>query len=1089
MSRTLISLLLVFLPSALLSQAPEGYYRFPTIHGETVVFAAEGDLWSVGIGGGTAQRLTSHVEGEGYPAISPDGKTLAYSASYEGPLEVYTMPLEGGLPTRRTYEGGSAIVVGWTPDGKLLYRTRAYSTLPNRQLVSLDIETGQMNLIPLAQAADGSYDVADGTLFFTRLSAQGSRTKRYQGGTAQNIWKFDGAEEAVPLTPDYPGTSRRPMWWSGRVYFETDRDGTMNLWSMNSDGGDLRQHTFHDGWDVKAPSMSGGRVVYQLGADIRVYDISTNLDREIPITLTSDFDQARVRWVDNPLQYLSSAYPSPDGDRVVLTARGRVFVAPAKQGRFVDVTRGQEARHRHGMFLSDGTLIAVADASGETEWWTLSADGVGEPRQITTDGKVLRHGGVPSPDGKWIVDVNHDQEVWLYNIESGAAKQIDFSPQWGVNTPGWSPDSRWFTYARRADNTVWQIYVYKVEDGTHATITTERYDSYDPRFGADGKWIYFLSDRNFHSLVTSPWGARQPEPFFDKQTKIYGIALEPGQRWPFQPKDELYASDGDDSGASKDSDSPVEVTIELDGIQTRLFEVPVKPGNYEDLAVNGDRLFWLDEETSFEEPENLMALDIKNDEPKPETLVEDVESFRLSADGKKLLVRKGKSIYVIKASSGAKAKLDDAKVDLSGWTFAIDPKEEWHQMFVEAWRLERDYFYDRGMHGIDWPAMLEKYMPLVDRVTTRSELSDLQAQMVSELSALHIYVYGGDHREGEDQINLASLGARLTRDERAGGYRVDHIYTADPDEPDQLSPLAKPNVNVSEGDIIEAVNGVSALAVADIGELLRNQAGKQMRLTVRSANPGEPRSVIVTPISMRRDSDLRYDEWEYTRRLETEELGEGKIGYLHLRAMGGRNMAEWQRNFYPVFNRQGLIIDVRHNRGGNIDSWVLEKLMREAWFYWQPRVGDPYWNMQFAFRGHMVMLVDEWTASDGEAVAEGFRRLGLGELMGVRTWGGEIWLTSSNRLVDSGIATAAEVGVYGPEGEWLIEGHGVEPDIVVDNLPHATFNGEDAQLKAAIEHLQRLIREDPRPVPPAPPYPDKSFKQTTSAGDEEGGGQ
>jgi tricorn protease len=393
------------------------------------------------------------------------------------------------------------------------------------------------------------------------------------------------------------------------------------------------------------------------------------------------------------------------------------------------------------------------------------------------------------------------------------------------------------------------------------------------------------------------------------------------------------------------------------------------------------------------------------------------------------------------------------------------------------------------MHGVDWPAMLEKYRPLVDRVTTRGELSDLQAQMVSELSALHIFVYGGDHREAETDVDVASLGAVLERDESAGGYRVDHIYKSDPDEPDQLAPLARPDVGVGEGDIIEAVNGVATLAVADIGELLRDQAGKQVRLTVRSANPGESRDVIATPISMNREWDLRYDEWEYTRRLMTDELGDGQIGYLHLRAMGGGNIAEWQRHFYPVYDRQGLVIDVRHNRGGNIDSWVLEKLLRQAWFYWQPRVGDPTWNMQYAFRGHMVMLVDEWTASDGEAVAEGFRRLGLGDLIGVRTWGGEIWLSSSNRLVDRGIATAAETGVYSAEGEWLIEGYGVEPDVVVDNLPHATFNGEDAQLMAAIEHLQRLIREDPRPVPSAPPYPDKSFKRTTRAGEDHNGGR
>jgi len=351
--------------------------------------------------------------------------------------------------------------------------------------------------------------------------------------------------------------------------------------------------------------------------------------------------------------------------------------------------------------------------------------------------------------------------------------------------------------------------------------------------------------------------------------------------------------------------------------------------------------------------------------------------------------------------------------------------------------------------------------------------------MVGELSALHIFVRGGDIRQGE-QVPSGTLGATFVRDEQAGGFRVEHIYRSDPDIPDELSPLAQLNVNVAEGDVIESVNGIPALSSRDIEQLLRNQAGKQVLLGVKPKAGGASRQVIVTPITMARENDLRYDEWEYTRRLAVEKEGNGKLGYVHLRAMSAANITEWQREFYPVFDRDGLIIDVRHNNGGNIDSWILEKLLRKAWFFWQPRVGDPTWNMQYAFRGHVVVLVDQNTASDGEAFAEGFRRLGLGKVIGTRTWGGEIWLTQSNVLVDRGIATAAEIGVFGPEGDWLIEGHGVEPDIVVDNLPHATFNGEDAQLAAAIKHLQDELRRKPIPVPIAPKYPDKAPKESPS---------
>ncbi len=400
----------------------------------------------------------------------------------------------------------------------------------------------------------------------------------------------------------------------------------------------------------------------------------------------------------------------------------------------------------------------------------------------------------------------------------------------------------------------------------------------------------------------------------------------------------------------------------------------------------------------------------------------------------------------------------------------MDVREDWRQLFIDAWRLERDYFYDPGMQGVDWVGVRDKYLPLVDRVTTRDELSDLIGRVVGELSALHTSVRGGDTRSGDDNVRVASLGARLcgTRATVATGSTTS--TSRDPDYPDEMSPLADPDLALSTGDVIQAVNGQDILSVLDIGALLRNQS-RQVRLEISASVRGEVREVMVTPIM--NESRLRYSDWEYTRRVKVEEEGEGQIGYLHLRAMSGGNITEFYRDFYPVFDRQGLIIDVRRNSGGNIDSFILEKLMREAWMYWKDRVGNPTWNMQYAFRGHMVVLVDQNTASDGEAFAEGFKRLGLGAVIGMRTWGGEIWLSSSNTLSDGGLARAPMTGVYGPEGKWLIEQIGVIPDMEVDNLPHATFNGEDAQLEAAIAYLKQKIAEDPqaRASPPTLPRP------------------
>lgn len=1061
-----------------------GYYREPALHGDVVVFTAEGDLWTVAATGGRARRLTSHAGEELHAAISPDGATLAFTGAYEGPSEVYTMPLAGGLPVRRTWDGGDdARVVGFDPAGRVLYATRRYSGLPDWQVLAIDLGSGARTPLPLSQAADAAWDAPGGALFFTRPAFQGSHTKRYKGGTAQRLWVLrPGAPEASLLTGDWTGTSRQPMPWQGRVYFVSDRDGTQNIWSMDASGGNLRQHTRHVGWDVSAPSLDAGRIVYQLGADLRLLDLRTGDDHELPITLQSDLDQRRQRWISDGFEWLTSAHLAPKGDAVALTARGQVFVAPVRQGRLVEASRAPGVRYRQARFLGDGrALVALSDESGEVEAWRLPADGVGARQRLTQDGQILRFDGVPSADGQQLAVVDKNSDLWLYDLAHGARGRRVLHGRYGVGEPTFSPDSRWLAYSAGTPSGFSQVFVCDVETLTSTVVTSTRVDSFSPGFSPDGKWLYFLSDRTLKSVVEAPWGPLAPEPFFDRKSRVYLAALPGPLRSPFQPRDELAPASADSPAPAKTgsprgadtADKPVSVQVERTHLAARIHEVPGPSGNYQQLVVGPTRLFFLSAEAGAEAKRALVTMDIGNDSPQIKTLVDDVQDFEASADGKKLLVRRAKELHVLDAGAEAPARLDKTRVDLGAWRFTLDPREEWRQMFDEAWRLHRDYFYDPGMHAVDWPGLRARYRPLVERVTDRRELSDLLAQMVAELSALHTFVRGGDRRQASEPIEPASLGARLVRDEAAGGARVARLYRADPDYPEHLGPLQRPGVDVAEGDVILAINGTPVLSVADPGVLLRDQAGRQVRLRVRAAS-GQERDVIVLPLAPPKETELRYDDWELTRRERVEQLGGGRLGYVHLRAMNTADMAQWTRDFYPVFDREGLIIDVRHNRGGNIDSWLLGRLLRRAWMFWQARVGPPYWNMQLAFRGHLVVLIDEATASDGEAFAEGFRRLGLGKLIGTRTWGGEIWLTASNTLVDKGIATAAEFGVFGPEGQWLIEGHGVEPDIVVDNLPRATFDGQDAQLEAAVAHLQQRLREQPVPMPQPPPYPSKS---------------
>ncbi|HUB30997.1 MAG TPA: PDZ domain-containing protein, partial [Terracidiphilus sp.] len=937
----------LILPTAVFAaDAPalhHGYYSTPAIHGNTVVFTSEGDLWTVDTGGGIAHRLTSDPGRETNATISPDGKTVAFSASYEGPTEVYTMPIDGGLPQRRSWDG-DAQPVGWAPDGRLMISTARYSTLPESQIVFVD-ERGAREILPLAQAFEAAWSTDKKTLFFTRWPRQWSETKRYKGGWNESIWRYDGSGEAVPLTADWPGTSTQPMFWNGRVYFLSDRDGIINVYSMDRDGHDLKEESHQHIFGIESASIDDGRIVYACGSDLWLLDLKSGREQIIPVTLASDFDQMREHWVKKPLDYLTAAHISADGSRIVFTARGEIFTMPAKTGRIIKVAADSSIRFREARFMPDGkSIVALSTASGETDFWQFPANGVGAPTQVTNDAHVLRWEGVPSPDGRWLAHRDKDQQLWIYDLKAKIDKRIAQSMEGDFNDLSWSPDSRWLAYVETAADQFDQIKVLNVESGVIQALTSDRYDNDKPVWSSDGKRLYFLSDRMLKTSIRSPWGPREPEPHFDHSVKIYELALVPGLRSPFLPADELHPdtppkkddekkasddkpakpSDDKKDASNKTTDEkkdektaenkPPEVKIDFTDLASRLTEVPVPPGNYDLLQATDKRLCWLNASDDTREHRSLQCFDIANKGDEVDTVLPEVKNYEISLDRKQMMVQKGDDFYVLDGDAKG-ASLADPKalpklaVNLSHWTMSTTPRAEFRGIFLDAWRLERDYFYDRNMHGVDWVAMRERYLPLVDRVADRDELNEVIAQMVGELSALHTFVVGGDDRKPADQIDLATLGARLHRDEKAGGYVVEHIYQHDPDLPNLAPPLARPDSLVKEGETIVSIDGKDLLSISDERDLLRGKTGTQVLLHVRSAK-GEFRDVLVTPISADDDAKMRYREWEYSRRLLVDSGSDQKIGYVHLQAMGPDDIDQWAREFYPVFNRQGLIIDV-----------------------------------------------------------------------------------------------------------------------------------------------------------------------------------
>ena len=1068
---------------------PDGFYRYPTIGGGMIVFAAEGDLWRVPVSGGVAVRLTAHEGEERFPRISPDGRLLAFTAQYEGNDDVYVMPLAGGEPSRLTFHPASDQAIGWTANGKILFRSRRDHPHGDYRVYTVSPEGGIPEMIPLEPAAWVSFEIGGSRIALQKMGLEFHNWKRYKGGEAEEI--YVGTLEPLAFTKitTYDGKNAFPMWApDGRIYFVTDRWGRPNLASMKPDGSDVRRLTHFDDYDVRWPAMGDGKIVYQHKMDIWLYDLASAKNEQVTIQLPSDRLQVRERFVD-PRPTLRSWGLAKDGERMVLETRGDVWVARTrKKGLIRRITQDSRARSKSPVFAADGKTIATwTEVNGEEQLLLHPADNAGPPKQVGLVPPGWHFEPAISPDGKRIAWGDEKYRLQVSDVLSGTATVVDRA-EFEITRYSWSPDSRYLAYVVTLQNLYTQVKVWDGQSNKTHEVTDPMYNSFFPAWDAKGKYLYFLSDRHIN-----PYLDRNEARFIVNEATVPCVlALQADGALPFAPRgdtDPAKPEEKKDEGkadAKKDEkkdaaakEEKVEaIRIDFDGLAERVVQVPVAPGNYDELRAVEGKLHWLKapnrgmmpagDETERSGAE-LQTYDI--DKEKVSTVVPGVLAYDVSRNGKVLVYQTKDGFVRLEAGATAATKdeaAQEARIDLSGWSVAINPREEWKQMLHEAWRLERDFFYDPKMHGVDWDGVWKQYGPLADRISSRDDLEDMLGEMFGELNVGHAYHSGGDLRRGKP-VGTGLLGADLRYDPASGFWQIEKIYRGDYPDPQWSSPLARPDLRVKPGQWLVAIDGRPLSKGEDYLRRLEGRAGHEVELSIGNAPRLEgARRVVVKTVPD--DGRIRYATWIRETREYVDKKSHGQIGYLHLYDMGGLGLQQFSRDFPPLWNKRGLIVDDRWNHGGFVAAMILAHLDRKVLAVGGTRYGAVDTVPSHAFHGHLLALINRQGGSDCETLALGFKEFKLGPVVGTRTWGGWVGIRGDKPLRDGGMVTQPEFGGWDPKGhDWIIEGHGIDPDVELDLGPDGLLRGKDVQIDYAVDQLLGQIAQDPRDLPPAPP--------------------
>jgi len=1096
----------------------DGYYRYPTIHGDTVVFVSEDDLFAVPAEGGRARRLTASPGRNLAPRFSPDGSMLAYASRDEGETEVWVMPGDGGEAVRLTFTGGTAFPLCFSADGERIYlsSSHASSFARERRLFSVPATGGPLAALPCGPGTDIALGGPNGALVLGRNTADPAKWKRYRGGTVGQLWLDpDGAGTFHPLALE--GNLACPMWVGGRLYFLSDFEGTGNLYSVTFEGTkpvDLVRHTDHEDFYARNPSTDGKRIVYHAGGALYLLEPGSP-SREIAVGYATARAERQRRFADAG-EFLQGFDPHPEGHSLAVIARGRAFTFGGWEGAVRSHQSDDGARRRMARWLHDGErFVCVSDASGEETLEVHRADGIEAP-------KVL--GGLDlgrldeleaSPTADVVAGANHRAELVVVDLTAGEAKVVDKSEHGALGDLSFSPDGRWLAYACPTGQHTQAIRIVRLDSGEVHEVTSPVLQDSEPAWDPKGRWLYFISARIFDPV----YDALHFDLGFPKGEKLYAVCLRRDVPSPFVPeprplkpkddKDEKEdkeekaekpaksekTGDGDsadDADEETDDDAPEPVEIDFDGLGDRVVAFPLAEARYGTLAaIEGKILYttwpvvgalsanWRDPDGG--ERGTLFAFELEKQAS--EQLATGITTLRLSTDGSTLAYRSGSELRIISAGEKAPEEEDDTSrrtgwVDLGRLRVAIDPVAEWKQIFREAWRLQRDHFWTPDMADIDWQAVHDRYLPLVDRVGSRSELSDVLWEMQGELGTSHAYEYGGDYRP-EPAVSQGHLGCDLVVDDATGEIVIDRIFAGDPWDEDCTSPLMRPGVDVRPGDRLLAVGGVPVGPKLLPAALLVQQAEAEVVLTVRRGD-ADPRQVTVRTLGG--EMALHYREWVSANRRAVHEATGGRVGYVHIPDMGANGYAEFHRAFLVECDRDALVVDVRHNGGGHVSQLLLEKLARRRIGYDQPRHQKPVAYPEDSPAGPLVCLTDEMAGSDGDIFSHCFKLMKLGPLVGKRTWGGVTGIDPHYWLVDGGLTTQPEYAFWFSDVGWAVENYGTDPDIEVDIAPHDWAAGRDPQLERGIAEALKALEASPPVRPAFGPRPSRARPKLPSRG-------